>query len=127
MSTKLKIQVTKNILKQAAYCGHIKEKGKYMLSDDEEVNVGCNCPIAVAIRAIFPKAIVGADVILPFGDEEFAHCFSEILLPPEAQNFVRDFDDLMPVSRRKMLPFEFEVDVPDDVLLHAVQLDEVFK
>lgn len=124
MSTKLQVRITKEILQLSAYCGHIKEQGKYMLSDDESVAVGCNCAIALAIRDIFPKAMVGPTTILPFGEEPFSTCFSEIDLPEEAIAFVREFDDCMPEKRRKMKACKFEVEIPDDVLDHAFQIKD---
>lgn len=123
MSTLLQIRITKEVLRDSAYCGHIKEQGCYILSDDESVAVACNCAIALAIRDVFPKAIVGPDTILPFGDEPFAHVYSEIELPDEAIRFVREFDDRMPEERLKMKALKFEVEIPDDVLDHAFQID----
>ena len=124
MSTKLRIRVTRDILQKAAYCGHIKENGKWTASDHESVAVACNCAIALAVRHIFPLAIVGPDTIIPFGDTKYSSCFSEIQLPIEAQCFIREFDDLMPADRKTMTPLEFEVEIPDDVLQHAVRIEE---
>lgn len=123
MPTTLQIRITKEILHASAYCGHIKHEGQYIVCDNEEVAVGCNCAIALAIRDIFPDAIVGPTTIIPFGDKPFANCFSEIELPEEAIEFVRAFDDNMPAERKKMRSMKFEVDIPDDVLNHAFQIE----
>lgn len=125
MSTKLRITVTKSILNKAAYCGHIKENGKYFSSDDESVSVSTNCAIALAVRDIFPDALVGPGEILAFGGNDFfPHAYSQIDLPEEATNFIMKFDSLMPAERRKMEPIEFGVDVPDDVLRHAFPIEQ---
>jgi hypothetical protein len=123
MSTILHIRITRDILQRAAHCGHIKKEGQYARSSDESVDPGCHCAIALAIRDIFPKAKVGRYVIEPFGDEQFSHCFSEIELPDEAQAFMEAFDDLMPEQRRRMPTTKFDVEVPDDVLEHAFQIE----
>lgn len=131
MSTKLRISITQSILNKSAYCGHIKENGKYILSDDESVDVSTNCAIALAVRDIFPHAQVGAGRIRPFGDRPFSGCYSEILLPDIANCFIADFDNKLPPDRKKMGTLEFEVNVPDDVLQHAFPIEndvkEIFK
>lgn len=127
MSTTLQIRVTREILKKAAYCGHIKEKGKWLHSDDESVCVASNCAIALAVRDIFPNALVEPFHIHPFGNEMFGACYSEIDLPKKATDFIMAFDDLMPEDRRIMEPLEFEVEVPDDVLKHAFSIEDLVK
>lgn len=129
MCTTLRIKVTQAILNKAAYCGHIKENGKYIASDDESVDVSSNCAIALAVRDVFPDARVGPGEIIPFGNN-IRH-YSEIRLPEIASCFIMDFDNKMPAERKKMGILEFEVEVPDDVLQHAFPIEsdlkEIFK
>lgn len=130
MSTKLQIRVTKAILNKSAYCGHVKSEGQYIASDDETVSPGTNCAIALAVRDIFPEAHVSGLFIYPFG-LNIPDIIPAIPLPTSAIFFIQNFDDKMPDQRRKMEPFEFEIDVPDNVLQHAfpieADLKEIFK
>lgn len=127
--SKLQIKVTKAILNKSAYCGYTKEDGTYIASD--EASVAANCAVALAIRDIFPLAFVSPDQIIPFGDAYYSHMYSEIQLPVVATQFIMEFDDTLPVDRKKMEPFDFEVEIPDDVLDKAfpiqADLESIFQ
>lgn len=130
MSTKLQIRVTKAILAKSAYCGHVKKGGMYMASDDDSVCPATNCAIALAIRDILPSAQIGQTAIYPFGvnpHDSSKGPFSVILLPGEATDFIREFDDKLPEERKKMDPFEFSIDIPDNVLQHAFPIEKDLK
>jgi hypothetical protein len=111
MSTRLKIKVTKDILKKSMYCGLTPD-----LSNSTE-----NCAIALAIRNVFPKATVGRFEI-KYNDKALS--ISE--LPIEAELFISRFDKFykMPDQRLEMDEIEFEIDVPDEVI-DAIGIEDV--
>ena len=99
---KLKIKVTKEILKASMMCG-TKPNDKEWL----------NCAIALAVRDIFPTAEVYGSSIEYNEDDTL---ISE--LPKIAERFIIRFDSLKdtPKERLKMTPIEFEVNIPDEVI-----------
>lgn len=107
--TKLKITVTKEILKRSKYCG-VKGKGL----DD----LASNCAIALAVRDVFPQAIVGVDRIC-FGLAE-----QMSILPKIAQNFINQFDRYGPDARPLIKPISFEIEIPDSVI-NQINIDEL--
>jgi hypothetical protein len=99
---KIKIHVTKEILKSAMYC-----------PSGSELTV-TNCAIALATREIFPKARVERFNIQPFGapdDDE-----NSIIMTREAIGFISAFDAASPPYRATMQPFSFEVNVHEHVI-----------
>ncbi len=123
--SKLQIKVTKSILNKSAYCGFYRTGRTFVASD--LASVAENCAIALAIRDIFPHALVAPGVIIPFGEESHTHAFSEIELPVIATQFINEFDNTLPKDRKKMEPFDFEVDIPDDVLKRAFPIEADLK
>lgn len=99
--TKLKIKVTKDILRQSAYC----PSGK----------LTTNCAISVAVRDIFPDAATACGFIFPFVSKTVK---ITIALPASAVDFIKAFDATYPPLRIGLPELEFEVDIPDDVLEH---------
>jgi hypothetical protein len=63
---KIKIKVTKDILRKSMMCGVAESRG---LTEDKYTSVG-NCAIAVAVRDVFPNAHVYMDGILLLGQDE---------------------------------------------------------
>lgn len=110
---KLKIKVTKDILKKSMMCG--TQKYNYGNPVTE------NCAIALAVREIFPEAQVLYTCMIIDDNEEY-----KAFLPKEAQNFISEFDNLnhFPDERLLMPELEFEIDVPE-AYLETVNIDEV--
>lgn len=102
---KLKITVTKEIL----------EKSKLCLGLAAE-----NCAIALAVRGVFPKAVVGLDAIFLCVFERDP----KIALPEEAKEFISEFDCLTPAERVNMNPISFEIEIPDAVI-DRINIDEL--
>lgn len=100
---KIKIKVTKEILRKSANCHEVH-----------------NCAIAQAVREIFPGAMVGLETIaspsLGFIDS----------LPDEAQEFVLDFDHNTPEKRLLMPELSFQIDVSNEVI-NKIGIDEVHR
>ena len=111
---KLRIHVTKDVLKRSMLCGD----GNYLTAPVNE-----NCAIALAVRAIFPKAKVGHRVILPDGIDTLEN---SIGLPYVAEKFIKAFDALRftPHERVMMPELSFEVLVPPSII-DAIGLAEV--
>lgn len=117
MSTKLKITVTKEILKRSSYCGI----GEDALDINICESIQTNCAIALAVRDIWPKARVDYDYIYPFGKEGVA---TMIALPKKISNWINRFDDATPRGRERMKPFSFDVEIPDKVI-KKINIDEI--
>lgn len=113
--TKLQITVTKDIL----------DKSKNCISFD-----GRNCAISLAIRDIFPDAFVAeAEVAFLKSDwaehDDLCITFSYAYpLPIGAQNFIRFFDRCSTYERVKIIPFSFEIEIPDRVL-ESINIEEI--
>jgi hypothetical protein len=119
---KLKIKVTKDILKKSMYC-----------SESALLPSTTNCAVALAVRDIFPDAKVFPHCISPFSVNSFiipnARQFlrlQRIQLPKEAAEFIETFDSLMdtPEERLKLPELEFEVEIPDAVIEH-INIEEL--
>jgi|SRR6187549_3843165 len=116
MSTKLKIKVTKNVLKQSMFCG-LLDSGK----------ITENCAIAIAVRDVFPKASVNhTAIVYQVGDYNNDIPSIKSLLPYEAMHFISLFDKSSPQERVFMPELEFEVEVPDSVI-DAINIDDIKK
>jgi hypothetical protein len=107
---KLKISVTKEILKKSKYCSTL-----FNLGPSSE-----NCAIALAVRDIFPNAIVGIKDMF-FGVDVVE---SPISLPIVARRFIAEFDSSSPDLRIKMNPVSFEITVPNYVI-DKINIDEL--
>lgn len=103
--TRIKIKITKEILKESSDCNINGKKA------------GDNCAIALAVRDIFPKAWITPVSILAEGlnFKRRESCFV-IPLPEEAVNFIRMFDNNSPEGRQEMNEREFELEIPDEAL-----------
>ena len=130
--TKIRINVTKEILQRSSMCG-ISADGEKILGSKLDNSVGGNCAIALAVREIFPKAFVGYEDIDPFffetatevettskgicylanGNEEKKF---KINLPKEASLFIGVFDDASPKERIELTPLSFEINVSENVI-----------
>jgi hypothetical protein len=113
------IAITKDILKAAKYCGF----------ENDEETIGRNCAIAFAMKHIFPDIYVTGYDIFPFGagyDNSIKHI--RLPLPLVAQHFVRLFDGfrLTPALRLLLPEFEFNIDIPDEVIA-LINIDEIRK
>lgn len=110
---KLKIKVTKDILKKSMMCG----------TDDQLIVHGC--AVALAVREIFPYASVGGDTISPYMKAMF-NPNHMIELPRSASCFIADFDRLrlQPEKRLDLPELEFEVSLPQSVI-DAVNISEL--
>jgi hypothetical protein len=96
---KIKIHITKDVLKRSAMCG---------------INTGAineNCAIAIAVKDLFPQAKVYRHNIGYFG-EKYNH-----RLPEHGQGrFINKFDSLTPSARIAAPEFSFELEVPEYVI-----------
>lgn len=97
----IKINITKEILEKSMYCR------------STDVGVTKNCAIAVAVRDLFPNAIVGLCSAYPSNE-----CLPEqkMDLSRDARRFIYEFDMLSPELRIKMIPISFEIEIPDSVI-----------
>jgi len=116
---KIKITVTKEILRESMMCG---TQGKSSNS-----YIQTNCPIALAVREIFPKAIVGPFALFisgNFGEN------NKVLLPVEASRFIKIFDRLKrtPNVRLNLPELEFDVILSDGAISALpINIDEAIK
>jgi hypothetical protein len=113
MPVSFKIQVTKEIVLQCI------DVGTFNNADI----IGNKCPIAVAVKHIFPEVHVSNFYLFPFG----MLTEQKILLSPIAQNFIKLFDSLSMIPRtRTIIPaFEFKIEIPDSVL-EQIDISELF-
>lgn len=103
MSIKIKIKVTKEVLKRSMWCS----------TKPGVIECAKNCAIAIAVRDIFPDATVGIST-MGFG---FATDLS-VNLPEIACKFIISFDSLRnkPEMRLGLPELEFEIEIPDKIL-----------
>jgi hypothetical protein len=106
---KIKIHVTKDILEKTKMCGEIEEQRE----------LASNCAISVAVREIFPYALVGCSTIEVQGS-------TIIKLPIKACNFVSAFDRNFPEERVLMDPISFDIEVPEKVI-NSIGISQVEK
>lgn len=119
---KLKIQVTKQHIKDAMFCG-LKSSA-----------VNTNCAIALAVRDIWPNAAVGMEAISTGGNGgDYLGFKPDINLPSKATEFIREFDTLRDKceSRLNISPITFTIDIPDSVIdridISAVERSETLE
>lgn len=109
--TKLKIKITKQILEKSKYCGTDGHQWDAMSS---------GCAIALALRDVFPDALVRTENIIIYkGDFD-----SLVSLPAKAKFFIVRFDRSTPEQRVLMPEFEFEIDIPDEVI-EKINIDDL--
>jgi len=101
---KLKITVTKDILKKSMTCGT-----EITTNIDNYCDIlQTNCAIALAVRDIFPKAKVENTIIVLDTDI--------ISLPKKAREFISTFDMCTPEQRLELPEITFEVEIPQSVI-----------
>ena len=108
---KLRIFITKNIIKQSMNCGI-----NVPLCD---AKFGQNCAIGVAIVKLFGmKSWVATDEIRIYAKNYNPGINPIYLIPlPEiASDFISAFDDLIPEDRIKMIPISFDIDIPEELV-----------
>jgi hypothetical protein len=104
----LRVKVTSDVLEKSKYYG---------VKIDREIPE--DCAIMLAIRNLFPEALVGYDSFQPFEDEE-----TTLDLPDNARKFIKEFERFSPEKRTLMNEFEFEIEIPETVY-SKVDLDEI--
>lgn len=112
---KLKIKITKEVLEATKMCGI----GDFKLPGSKTNIVSFNCPITYACRKLFPTCSTCLDDIR---DKDGSLLIA--LLPQEAINFIRNFDNSSPKERIEMEPFEFEVELTQEAL-DLISIDEI--
>jgi len=114
---KLKIKITQEVLEATKMCGI----NKFMLEDSTNDTKNQNCAITYACRKLFPDCCTGLTQIFgKFDDFEIAN------LPKKATDFIEQFDTSTPEERVKMKPFEFEVELTEEVL-DLISIDQITK
>lgn len=120
---KLKINITKEILRRSMYCGVAKHNLPENVQHNYETENGVsqNCAIALAVRDVFPNADVGTETLCFDSDSyvdkkiEYYSCN----LPVMAINFIQQFDRMKSVDcedRLDMEEFSFEIKVPEGLI-----------
>lgn len=95
---KIKVNITKEVLKKSAWCG----LGKELISQ--------SCAIAVALKPL-GKVGVGPEDVAFWGPK-----YNCVDLPKEAMKFIHTFDHATPQQRLEMEPVSFIMDIPDRYL-----------
>lgn len=116
MPAQFRIRITKDIIEQCKNCG----------TGSDQSAIPRNCAIAFALQDIFPEVYVTNFYVFPFGINDANRKDVKILLPEIAQQFIKLFDGfyLMPNLRPLLPEFEFEIDIPDEVI-DAINIDEI--
>lgn len=101
---KIKIKVTKEILKRSVQCD------------------GMKCAFALAVREFFPNAIVGLWELFPFGEHTTNE--EQVLLPRSMQDFISVHDSI--ADKTVLNESTFELDLPQSVI-DRIGISEVYK
>lgn len=115
---KLKIKVTKDVLRRSMWCG--------TKNDDSGFQITTNCALAIAVRDIFPDASAGYQCINPF------HSCNRLdpkwIIQHDAESFIRSFDILVetPEKRLELPEYEFEVELSDE-LVELINISDIHK
>lgn len=137
MSIRLKIKITKGILQKSYLCGtqNIPNKTYHIME---------NCAFALAVRDIWPKAIVAHEFIAPFEpektiDQEQTKTLGAISFKNEGElyrdhitfpitkdmsNYISWFDHASPEDRFDSDEREFELEVPD-WCIEQINIDDI--
>lgn len=114
---KLKIKVTKKILKESMMCG------TSVMGTPQFKPVSESCAVALAVRDLFPEARIGRTFV-QVGEGSF-------MMPLNATNYIIRFDELWyePARRLNLPEIEFEVDVPEAVInkIDIAEATEIIK
>lgn len=113
-TTRIRIHVTKEILRKSMMCGTISSSKN-----------SSSCAIALAVRDIFPKADI-QHYYMEFDNSDPEGLVTD--LPREAQDFINEFDCLFrtPHERLNLPELSFDIDVPNEVI-ERIGLDEVHR
>jgi len=116
MAVQFTIKITKEIIEHCKDCG----------TDHNIRDIGRNCAVAFALRDIFPEVYVANYYIFPFGLDPVKGKDIKIPIPEIAQQFIKLFDGfyMMPKLRLLLPEFEFNIDIPKEVI-EDVNIDEV--
>ena len=100
---KLKVKVTKEILKKSMTCGCFSPK------------VAANCAVALAIREIFPEATVGYTGFRPFHKNKWG-----VFSGHDGERFIIQFDSLRrtPEKRLELPETVVTLDITDEIIDH---------
>jgi len=112
MSYQLTITVTKEILERSKNCGF-----------GEMENVSTNCAVALAVRDIFPKAIVTACAFYPYLHlpHQQENC---IILDRKTIDYIRKFDSTPVIFRPGLPEYSFTLNIPDSII-DQINIDEI--
>lgn len=112
---KLKIKVTKDILRRSMMCGTVISNSGLMTPIPSS-----NCAIAVAIRDIFPSAAIGTVRMLFIKEEGDNEAWGNspygLDLDKDTQQYISKFDSSTPEKRLEMPEYEFTIEVPNAVI-----------
>jgi len=110
---KLKVKVTKEILKESMMCGCFSPK------------VASNCAVALAVREIFPEAKVACNIFYPFRPTKRARTVKDlttrvITSTHDGEEFIRQFDNLKcaPEKRLELPETVVTLDITDEIIDH---------
>lgn len=111
---KLKIKVTKDILRKSMWCGISEVPSAYEIST--------NCAIALAVKDVFPNVKV---YCLYLHDNSMGLRVWHSL---ETAAYIRLFDDLInePEKRLELPEYEFEIELTESVI-QAINIDGILK
>lgn len=100
-------------------------------------DIGINCAVSKAVIQLLPNSWVEEDQILVyanyldlvaarFGKNKQIQPVATIILPYEAQLFIREFDETSADGRPYMEPISFEIDIPEEVI-QLIGIGQVYK
>ena len=130
---KLKVEVNKRIIQEAASCPLVPHSSVLLkkFQDEHLRDLISNCLVSRAVREIFPQAVTmtGTEFgvlyafIDPFneGDDE-----NNIMLPGEVAKAIDGFDYANTKERLLIKPFTFEIDVPASVI-ERIGISQAYK
>lgn len=109
--TKIKIHITKDILRKSRNCGGQAD----------------NCAFSQEIRELFPEAAVGTRTIYPnFMNRDREKASNWFGITEEMTNFIKKFDAFSPEQIVQMPELSFEIEIPDEVL-EQMDISDVHK
>jgi len=110
---KIKIKVTKDILRRSMWCGTDKIGNDLIIT---------NCAIALAVRDMLPDARVGVDSI--YGHSPYFNIENSL----DTRNFISSFGYLVdtPNQRLNLPEYEFEIELPAEVV-DAIDIDDIYR
>lgn len=118
---KLKVKVTEQIIKDSASCPTKAFLGVHeSFSEEAHRELVRNCMVSLAVRDIFPEAQTLRTYLVTGNDRDL------IALPKHISNIITGFDNMTPKERRRIQPFDFEIDVPYEVI-DKIGISEVYK